>query len=78
MCKTAERRVTFYDVEDGLKVLAATPPEASRIRTIMWQPDYDALIATTQDGLKVWGWEPEVKLFDSADVPYVPSSWTHH
>ena len=61
--------VAFWDMET-FELVASTPREAGVIRHIAFDREGHALLSAQGESLRVWGWEPAVRCFDSVDVQW--------
>ena len=70
MCSgSQDRTVRFWDLEI-MESIACTDPEATKIVGTRFSPDGKVLLSGSQEGLRVWNWEP-CRSFDYIDVGWV-------
>ncbi|XVF27694.1 hypothetical protein REPUB_Repub14bG0131000 [Reevesia pubescens] len=63
---SADRTVKFWDLET-FELIGSSRPEATGVRSITFHPDGRTLLCGSDDGLKVYSWEPVV-CHDSVDM----------
>ncbi|XVE51275.1 hypothetical protein DITRI_Ditri02bG0026800 [Diplodiscus trichospermus] len=63
---SADRTVKFWDLET-FELIGSTRPEAAGVRSLTFHPDGRSLFCGSDDGLKVFSWEP-VFCLDSVDM----------
>ncbi|XWS15690.1 hypothetical protein CRYUN_Cryun34aG0023400 [Craigia yunnanensis] len=63
---SADRTVKFWDLET-FELIGSSRPEATGVRSITFHPDGRTLFYGSEDGLKVYSWEPVV-CHDSVDM----------
>ena len=54
---SADRTLRLWDLE-SFEQVCCFPPESSQPRRVQFSDDGSALLSGSEEGLKVWGWEP--------------------
>ncbi|KAL0021600.1 hypothetical protein WJX79_002836 [Trebouxia sp. C0005] len=65
---SADRTVKWWDLQTS-ELIDTAGPEVTGVRGIAFPAHGDCLLAATQDGLKVWAYEP-VRRLDSVDISW--------
>jgi katanin p80 WD40 repeat-containing subunit B1 len=63
---SSDRTIKFWDLET-FTLVSSADQQTTPIKAMTFTPDGSALLAGSQDALKVWGWEP-VQCHDHMDV----------
>jgi hypothetical protein len=66
---TSSRTVRLWDLET-MQLMSSTPPDSSHVKAICFTNDEKTFCSATKDTLKLWNWDPSVKLVGSADVTW--------
>lgn len=53
-----------------MKPISSSPPDSSPVRAVCYVNNDKSFCSATKDSLKVWNWDPSVRLVGTTDVPW--------
>ena len=62
-----DKTIKVYDLE-RFDMIAATPPDATKVRSITHSPDGRYIFGATQDLVKMWSIDPQIECLATVDV----------